>query len=265
MNVEIANLYGLICIPFVLIFMWWSIKKQRGLNLKRGIVISRIVLCSLLIGALCGISIRFVGKNAATVFLLDVSDSMRDFREDGTEFIQEALEEMPKHHKASVIVFGGNSQVDKFLDESRSYHKISSAPISTSTNIEQALQKALTYLPEATNKEIILITDGQENEGDMLKAADIIKSENVNFKVYKVGHDKDSEVYVDQVTVPEKIYKDESFSVVTKVVSNMATKATLTLFVGTEKKSEQQVELESGENTFVFKDVQRQGGFKSYL
>lgn len=264
MSIVIENLYGLICIPFVILSLWWSIKKQRGTVLKKGIIASRIVLCSLLIGALCGISCKIVGKNVATVFLLDVSDSMRDFREEGVTFIQDALENMPKNHTASVIVFGSDSQVDKFLDESKNYSKISATPTSSATNIEQALQSALTYLPEEANKEIILLSDGQENEGDMLKATELIKNANVDFKVYQVGHQKQSEVYVDDVTVPEKIYKDESFSVVTKVVSNVKTKATLTLLAGNEKKSEQQVELEVGENSFVFKDVQSLGGFKSY-
>lgn len=264
MNIVIENLYGLICIPFVLLFLWWSLKKQKGTVLTKGFIVSRIVICSLLIGALCGISLKVVGKNVATVFLLDVSDSMRDFREQGTRFIQEALEDLPKNHKASVIIFGADSQMDKFLDTSKMYNKISATPISSATNIEQALQNALAYLPEEANKEIILLSDGQENEGDMLKVTQLIQTANVDFKVYKVGHESHHEVYIDELKVPETIYKGESFSVTTRVISNVATKAKLTLLSGTEKKSEQWVDLEVGENTFVFKDVQTTGGFKNY-
>ena len=264
MSIVVENLYGLICIPFVILFLWWSIKKQKGTVLTKWVIISRIFLCSLLIGALCGLSFQMVGKNVATVFLLDVSDSMRDFREEGISFIQNALEDLPKHHKASVIVFGADNRMDKFLDTSKSYSKIGAAPITTATNIEQALQSALTYLPEEASKEIILLSDGQENEGDMLQVTELMKSAHVDFKVYKVGHEKQSEVYIDQVSVPEKIYKEESFSVITNVVSNVKTQAKLTLFSGTEKKSEQWVDLEVGENSFVFKDVQTTGGFKSY-
>lgn len=264
MNIVIENLYGLICIPFVLLFLWWSSNKQKGTVLAKGFIVSRIVICSLLIAALCGISLQVVGKNVATVFLLDVSDSMRDFREEGTQFIQQALEELPKNHKASVIVFGADSQMDKFLDTSKMYNKISATPISSATNIEQALQSALAYLPEEANKEIILLSDGQENEGDMLKVAQLIQTANVDFKVYKVGHESHHEVYIDELKVPETIYKGESFSVTTKVISNVETKAKLTLLSGTEKKSEQWVDLEVGENTFVFKDIQTTGGFKNY-
>ena len=264
MNIVIENLYGLICIPFVLFFLWWSIRKQVGMVLAKGFIISRVIICSLLIGALCSISIQVAGRNVATVFLLDVSDSMRDFREEGVQFIQEALEELPRNHQASVIVFGVDSQMDKFLDTSKSYNKISAMPISSATNIEQALQSALAYLPEEANKEIILLSDGQENEGDMLKVTELMKNAQVDFKVYKVGHESHSEVYIDELSVPETIYKGESFSVTSKIISNVATKAKLTLFSGTEKKSEQWVDLEVGENTFVFKDIQTVGGFKNY-
>lgn len=264
MSIVIENLYGFICIPFVLLFLWWSLMKQKGAVLAKGFIISRMVICTLLIGALCGISLQVMGKNVATVFLLDVSDSMRDFRDEGTHFIQQALEDLPKNHKASVIVFGGDSQMDKFLDTNKSYNKISATPISEATNIEQALQSALAYLPEESNKEVILLSDGQENEGNMLKVTQLIKNANVDFKVYKVGQKSHSEVYIDELKVPETIYKGESFSVTTKIISNVATKAKLTLFSGTEKKSEQWVDLEVGENTFVFKDIQTSGGFKNY-
>lgn len=264
MNVELMNPYGLIFIPLVVLFLWWSIKKQKGTVLKRGVIITRIVLCSLLIGALCGISIRIVGKNAATVFLLDASDSMRESREESVSFIQEALKELPRKHKAGVVVFGSNSQMDKFLDESKLYSKVGVELSTSATNIEQAIQTALAYLTEEANKEIILISDGQENEGNMLEAVEMVNRTGVDFKIHKISHQSRNEVYIDSLSIPEKIYKDESFLVTTKIISNVKTKAKLSLYAGTEKKSEEWIDIEVGENAFVFKDVQSSGGFKQY-
>lgn len=258
------NPYGLICIPFVVLFLWWSIKKQKGRTLKRSVMITRMVLCSLLIGALCGISMSMPGKNAATIFLLDASDSMRESREESVSFIQEALKALPRKHKAGVVVFGSDTQVDKFLDESKLYSKVGVVPKASATNIEQAIQTAITYLPEEANKEIILISDGQENEGNMLETVDLVKRAGVDFKIHKISHQTKNEVYIDSLSIPEKIYKDEGFLVTTKIMSNVKTKAKLSLYAGTEKKSEEAVDIEVGENTFVFKDIQSAGGFKSY-
>lgn len=264
MKIELMNPYGLICIPFVMLFLWWSIKKQKGTVLKRSIIVSRILICTLLVGALCGISIRVIGKNVATIFLLDASDSMKESREDSVSFIQEALNELPRNHKAGVVVFGSNSQVDKFLDESKLYSKVGVSPVTSATNIEQAIQTALTYLPEEANKELVLISDGQENEGDMLQVVELMNRSNVDFMVRKVSQQIKDEVYIDSLSIPDEIYKGESFLVTTKIQSNVKTKAKLSLFSGSEKKSEEWVDLEVGENTFVFKDIQNSGGFKNY-
>lgn len=254
----------LIGIPFVLLFIGWTIKKQKGLTIKKQFIFGRILICVLLILSACGIRLKVVGKNAATIFLLDVSDSMRASRMESKRFIDEALLKLPKNHEAGVIIFGQTPQMDKFLNSIKQYDHIGNNLLTSATNIEQALQLAVTYLPEEANKEIILISDGAENEGDMQRAAELLRSNQIDFKVYQLGGLQEGEVYVDKLSVPERTYKNESFKVTATIMSNVKTKAQLSLFSGGIKKVEQEVELEVGENNFVFQDVEEIGGFKNY-
>ncbi|MGL5380049.1 VWA domain-containing protein [Clostridium sp.] len=265
MKLEIGNLYALILIPLVIFFMYSTFKKYKveGKN-SIFIFISRIVIFTLLIGALSNLTLSVKGKNISTVFLLDLSDSMGDYKKAGELFINNALLEMPKGNKAGVVVFGENSKIDKVIDKKKEYKSINDMPIISSTNIQEAIETATSLFKNGTSKRIVLITDGEENTGDILKTIPILNKQNIEFKVHKVISEKGNEVYVDKVKVPDNIAVGEEFSVQIDLESNYQTKAKLILFSGRDKVGEQEVQIQKGKNSFVFKDKQQIGGFKGY-
>ena len=265
MKLDIGNLYFLILIPILIFFIYYSVKKFRS-NSKNDtlILISRIVIFTLLLLSFANITISIKGKNVSTVFLLDVSESISSFKDSGESFINSALEIMPKGNKAGVILFGDNAKVDKIIDNKASYKSLNSSPVSTATNIQSAVETAITLFEDGTSKRIVLITDGEENKGDILKSIPLINAENIDLKVYKVSGKSGDEIYVDNVTIPDNIAIGEEFSVQIDLQSNYSTSAKLTLFSGREKVGEQVVEVKKGSNSFIFRDVQNSGGFKSY-
>ena len=265
MKLDIGNLYFLILIPILIFFVYYSVKKFRSSSKNDTLIlISRIVIFTLLLLSFANITISIKGKNISTVFLLDVSESISSFKDSGESFINSALEIMPKGNKAGVILFGDNAKVDKIIDNKASYKSLNSSPVSTATNIQSAVETAITLFEDGTSKRIVLITDGEENKGDILKSIPLINAENIDLKVYKVSGESGNEIYVDNVTIPDNIAIGEEFSVQIDLQSNYSTSAKLTLFSGREKVGEQLVEVKKGSNSFVFRDVQNSGGFKSY-
>lgn len=265
MSIEVGRIYGFILIPLVIGFLYFTSKKMKESKVQDKFpLISRILIFILLIGAFSDITLTFSGKNVATIFLLDVSDSAKNFKEEGISFINNSLKNMPKKNKAGIIVFGENAEIDKFIDRNKEYSSIKSMPIVNSTNIQEAIQSAVSLFPNGASKRIVLITDGEENQGDMIKTLPLIEEENIDIKTYKIDNGEYEDVYVEEVKVPENINIGEEFSIISKIQSNVKTKATLTLFSGREKKGEQIVDIEKGKNTFVFKDIQISGGFKGY-
>lgn len=265
MSIEITRLYALILIPLVFAFVYYTTKKFGSFSKRdRVVIISRVMIFILLILAFADITINIKGKNIATVFLFDVSDSVGDFKKEGIKFIDKSLKNIPKNNRAGVVVFGDDSQVDKIINRSEEYKSIKSTPITTATNIQEAIEGSISLFPKGSAKRIVLITDGEENQGDILKTIPLITEQQIDLKVYKVVNSQGNEVYVDNVKVPDNISIGEEFSVVTTIESNIQTKAKITLFSGREVKGEENVELQKGKNTFVFKDVQNTGGFKGY-
>ena len=265
MKIEIGNLYFLILIPIIFAFMYYSYKKYKPWSKNEiFIFISRIVIFTLLILAFGNITINLKGRNISTVFLLDVSDSIGDFEESGKDFINTAIENIPSGNKAAVVLFGDNSKIDKVLNKKKTYKTLNENPVTTATNIQEAVESALSLFERGGSKRIVLITDGEENQGDILKSIPLINEQKIDFKVYKVSGEKGNEVYVDSVKVPDNIAVGEEFSVSIDIRSNYATDAKLTLFSGRNKVGEQEVKIQKGKNTFVFKDKQASGGFKGY-
>lgn len=265
MKIEIGNLYFLILIPIIFAFMYYSFKKYKPWSKNEiAIFISRIVIFTLLILAFGNITINLKGRNISTVFLLDVSESAGDFEESGKDFISTAIESMPRGNKAGVVLFGDDSKIDKVLNKKKEYESIDEKPVVTATNIQEAVESALGLFERGGSKRIVLITDGEENQGDILKSIPLINEQKIDFKVYKITGEKGEEIYVDSVKVPDNISVGEEFSVSIDIKSNYATKAKLTLFSGRNKVGEQQVQIQKGKNSFVFKDKQSSGGFKGY-
>lgn len=265
MNIEIGNLYALILIPMIFAFMYATFKKYKISRKNDWIIfISRIIIFILLIGAFANINLNLKGRNISTVFLLDVSDSMGDFKESGDFFINEALKEMPKGNKTGVVLFGDNSKIDKVLNKKKEYKSIGEKPVVTATNIQEAIEASLSLFKKGSSKRIVLLTDGEENQGDILKSIPLLNEQKIDLKVNKVSAKGGDEVYVDNVKVPDNIAVGEEFSVQIDLQSNYATKAKLILFSGRDKVGEQDVQIQKGKNAFVFKDRQATGGFKGY-
>ncbi|ERI92208.1 von Willebrand factor type A domain protein [Clostridiales bacterium oral taxon 876 str. F0540] len=231
---------------------------------KISVLTARILVFTFLVLALAGISIKWRIDTTTTMFVVDSSDSTSLHREEEEKFVKDALLQKPKKDKTGIITFGSDSLIDQFISKNNSFSKIETKPVGTYTNIENGLTTALSLLPQNNKKRVVLITDGEENEGSAYKIAPSLLEQNVDFKVYKIEKTQGDEVAVDNITIPEKINLGDEFTVVANITSTVSTSAKVTLYNGREKRGEMNVELQKGSNRFVFKDTAESGGFKSY-
>ena len=176
MSIEFSRIYMLLLIPLLMGFLYYTSKKYKSNSKKRRItLINRVIIFLLLALALSDINIKLNNKETSTVFLMDVSDSAKEFTSEGEKFISESIENMPKNNKGGVVVFGENTSVEQFLSKNNSFKSVATLPIATSTNIENALTSALGILPQDGAKRIVLITDGEEESGRYVKNSTFFK------------------------------------------------------------------------------------------
>ena len=254
----------LIFAAIALLFVTSKALNHRGKTKKAIILAARFVTFSFLILSLAGIGITWNIDDTATIFLMDGSDSMTEHKKDGESFIKKAIEHMKDKDEAGVISFGEEPTMENFLSKEPAFDSISSGQGGKYTNIEKAMNAALSVLPDKSKKRIVLISDGEENEGNSSNIAGTLKEKGVDFKVLKIERQKGNEVSAISLTVPQTLNIGEEFNIGVSIKSNVNTSGKLTLFDGAMKAAEENVEITKGDNRFVFKDKADARGFKTY-
>ena len=266
MHISLEQPLALILIPLgVALIIWMSgFFRTVNKNKKNRKVAMRVVIYTLVVLALSGISVSLISKQSSTVFLVDCSDSMKASIGAVETFVEKQVEHMPDKNQYAVVAFGSDTKVTQFMTKEKSYPGISDNPITTATDIEGAITQALSLFPEGGGKRIVLISDGIENEGDMLSMANSIDSAGVEIDVLPVTEQISDEVYIDDLTVPDTIKIGDKYAVTVKVMSNVKTEADVSLFLGRKLKGQEHVTINVGENSFVFYDEAKDTGTRNY-
>lgn len=266
MSIEMSNLWWLLLIPVVAAGLIVSGKWMRMQNKRKKVeyLVMRGLIGLLLILTLCGLSIKVTTKKVTTIFLVDMSDSNEKNLTDIETYIRETIEGMPKKNQAGVVVFGDNVLVDQFVTDKKIFSELTSQPVSTATNLEKAVQTAITIFPEDTAKRLVLITDGLENAGNIEKMAGTVSSQDIDVKVVKLEQNMGEEVYVSDLELPDYVHIGDTFNVKVTIESNVATQAVVSLYSGRTLKGQSTVSLTAGRNQFVFQDTGEQNGTQDY-
>lgn len=266
MVIDVERPLILFLIPLAVFFVLYTAGKLGKMyKLRRRLILFlRNGIFILLILALAGINIKWIVDITTTIFAVDASDSMKEYRTTAEEFVRSALDKKGFKDQSGVVVFGDNSLIESFVSKDPVFNKIETEPGGIYTNIENALTTSISLLPQNSRKRIVLITDGEENEGDSSRLASSIIGQDIDFKVYRIDREIGKEVAVESITVPKRLRKGEEFSIVIVIESTVRTGAKLTLIRGKDKAAEESVVLQKGSNRFVFRDRADTGGFVSY-
>jgi len=265
-GIDIGKPLYLLLLLAVVAMLFLTSKKlgSRARGKKAVILAARFFTCLFLILALSSLGIVWTVEDTSTIFLLDASDSMAEYKNDIESFVKEALESMKDKDEAAIISFGEEPVMENFLSQQPAFESISQIQGSKYTNIEKALNAAVSVLPEGSRKRIVLVTDGEENEGNSSNIAGVFKDKSVDFKVLKIQREKGNEVAAVKLTAPQTLNMGEEFNIGVNIKSNVNTSAKLTLFDGSQKAAEENIDLTKGENRFLFKDIADTRGFKTY-
>lgn len=266
MVINFERPYLLFLIPIAMFFIYYTAKKLGKMyNLRRRLIVFiRNCVFVLLILALSGLNIKWVVDTTTTIFAIDASDSMKDYRAEAESFVRSAVNKKSSKDQIGVVAFGDNALIETFVSKDAVFGKIDTEPRGIYTNIENALTTSISLIPQNTKKRVVLITDGEENEGNSSKIASTLVGQGIDFKVYKINSEVGKEAAVESITVPKSLRVGEEFSIVVVVESTVQTNAKLTIISGKDTASEERVQLQKGSNRFVFRDQVHTGGFKSY-
>ena len=252
MSLEFVQPYalaGLLLLP-IFVLLHRTSRSHVPADRRRLALGIRLAVVSLLVLALSGPRIIQSADRVAVAFLLDQSDSISpESREAALGWVRQALAGRRDRDQAALIVFGEHAQIERPLGIFQELPGITSVVAGGHTNIAEAIRLGLASLPSGAARQIVLLSDGNENVEKSLEQARLVSAAGVPISYVSIGGQSGPEVLVRQVDTPSFIREGESFSASVTVESNTETTAKLHLLSDNKLLATRDVEIEPGTNT----------------
>jgi Ca-activated chloride channel family protein len=216
-------------------------------------------------------------RRIATVFLVDVSDSVSDAAlASATALVQGGWKQKGPEDDLRVIRFARRPRlVDVGADGSLPAWRERGAGTAGSggdefyseSDLQAALQLAYGVLPAGYIRRAVLVSDGIETRGDVL--AEAHRAAQFGVKLYTLPFEEPipAEVAVQNLGIPSGVKVGEPFFVTADVYASRASKVRARLYQGDVLNgldAVRDVELQAGRNELKFRSVVRVGGPISY-
>ena len=263
MSIHFNQLYPLLFFIPVLGFLWFTYKRFLSKQYRRS-TIFRFVTISLIILSLCGIHFVNEAKETTTIFLADLSNSTLDKQEEVAAFIHDAIKVKGSHDLIGVVGFGNGSNIESAPSLTPLFTDFQSVTDGEFTNIQSGLISANAIIPSDSKRRIVLMTDGYENVGDARKQLGGLLDSNTAIDIVDLSDYEFSEVQFEEIIIPNKIEKNQMVDIKAKIYSNVKTQGTLYIYSNNQVKYETPINIDNGENLFVFTDEISEGGLVTY-
>ena len=258
MSIEIVRwwpILGLVAVPFI-----WRLSQRSTLGSSprhRAVAAAfRIAVVVFLVSALIEPVWHRSGKWMSVVYALDVSSSIEPtFVATAIDWIASANTRGDPAH-AAFLAFGGSTRAVATAEGIRSV-EVSADGANRSinqsvTNLEAALSRALRSFDPRYLKRLVLITDGNENAGNVSRLLGEAQENDVRVFTLPATVRGEGDSWVEAIDLPDEIREQEPVTATVRVFSRVATTATVELVGDNQTLESREVSLEPGLNEVDF-------------
>ena len=257
----------LVLIP-VALGLWWSAPRIRGMakGRKRVALVVRGVLATLLALALASPQIRWRNEGVTTIFVMDVSDSMPEaLRDTAAKFVDSAFRKAGSKDKVGLVVFGRQPSVELLPRSTATLGAIRSVIDGSGSDVASAVRLGSALLQAGSDRRIVVLTDGNETQGDAVEAVRAIAADGVVVDAVDLKNlATREEVAVISVEGPDQTRPDQPFDLRVVVDSTLETTGILTVDRDGVAVSSTRVKLQPGHNALLVQDKVTGPGFYRY-
>lgn len=223
-------LFGMIALAWVAAVAAVSLA-HLGRGRQLALIIVRATSVALLVTALAGLTLISPSQKSFVVLAVDESKSIGDeAAARANEFIDQARNQQGDD-RLRIIRFSGDL-----------------GPMATS--LETAVRRATASIPASFSPHIVLLTDGLETEGDVMRAA---LTSDVPISTVPLPHSEAVEVQLTSLTAPAEIRRGESFFLDVVIHATHAGEGVLEVFENDHLIVSEPHHLDEGENSFRFR------------
>ncbi len=226
----------------------------------------RTVVCLALVFAIAGLQWLLPVEGMNVFFVLDRSDSVPSAQQDAAKaLVNKMADQKKKNDKAGVIIFGTEASIDRMPNEAIDLEKVEAVVDTQRSDLASAVRLATAAFAETGQKRIVLMSDGNENIGDVMGAVTQAKAQGASVDVVALGASRGSDVFVEKVQVPTKLKKGQPFELKFFVQADQAQDVTATVYRNDQALGEPvKIHLDAGKNLYSLPQTLTEQGFYNY-
>ena len=258
MRITFGHFWPLLVLLVIPLF--WGMTRHTTIGLShrhlRASVIVRTTVLVLLALALMRPVWHRAGKWISVVYALDVSSSIDPgFIDTAIDWIASSSSSGEPAH-AGFIVFGGSAQNVGSVDGIRAVGVSSDGANGSidqgATNLETAVAQALRSFDPRYLKRLVLITDGNQNLGDLTRIVGQAQESGVRIFSMPANVRGEGDSWIEAIELPQDMREQEPVATTVQVFSRVAATATVEVLGNGATLESREVELEPGLNTIPF-------------
>jgi Ca-activated chloride channel homolog len=240
-------------------YLWWvrlrSAVDLSPKHLRISTILRSIIVCALTIALMQPILYK-TSTYVSVVYLLDVSQSV------APAAIQKAIDWIQKTNTSGnpdhseFVAFGSNSmefdKVDELKKVKVANHEGPGVLDQSKSDLSAALDAAMRSFAPNHLKRVVLLSDGNENSGDMSAVLPGLQRENAHVYTVPLEARVNRDAWIESVLAPASVTTDEQFPVEVNIYSQFSTTGDVSLKKGNEVLATRSVHLAEGLNRFAF-------------
>lgn len=212
----------------------------------------RVALVALLVFTLAGVRVNLEPQKRAVVAVVDLSDSVRDQDSARADAVRSLIAGKGADDLFGIVTIGHDAAVEMPLTQHPQFDTFTTKPDSRYTDIAGALRLAAGLIPDGYARQLVLISDGQQNLGDAAATVAALRAEGVRADVLPIGAAPNAEALVAGVDAPSEMREGQVADVTVRLRSTGPAKATITLVVDDKEIGSRAVDLPAGTSTQSF-------------
>ncbi|OHE89702.1 MAG: hypothetical protein A3G75_07270, partial [Verrucomicrobia bacterium RIFCSPLOWO2_12_FULL_64_8] len=251
----------------VLPLVWTMAKRIRvlGHGRKALALFLRTLVFIFLVLAVCEFEYLKWGDRLTVFFVIDRSSSIPpDTQQYSLAYVQERLGSIPRDDQAGIIFFGKTAAIQENPRENVTLVEYQTIVNPEGTDLEAAIGLAMAAFPEDTQRRIVLLTDGNQTQGNAEKAVQRALASGIDLRLLPLTYNYNQDALVEDVIVPSHLQENEPFNVKILVQAQEAGPARLRLTENQQVVAEESVELKPGKNAFLIPRKLDHGGFYQF-
>ncbi len=198
------------------LLVWFSWRNLASLGPVRRVLAMglRCLVTLLLVALLAGPELARRHEQVTLIAVLDRSQSIPvKLQEQGLAWLRQALARRPKDDRLAVIDTAEAAIIEKLAGTDDKVHDRVMNLSGEETDLADGVQLGMAIAPAETATRILLVSDGNENSGDVLEAARIAAANHIPIDVLPMKYDYPQEVVFRHLVTPTTARSGQTISV----------------------------------------------------